>query len=158
MRHHGRVAVAILGIALSGMLACDGTGPEGPPVDSELQCGDPGSPPVECTLPLEQRSRFTITLVSTSCLAPGNTILLISPESDELTDDACYEGAGKTWEYNDAYEAATQLDFRIVSAQAPNPPRFLASGSYPNWTLTFEDGYDTDFDDIVLQVTATPVP
>ena len=33
-----------------------------------------------------------------------------------------------------------------------------ATGTYPVWTLTFEDGGDSDFNDIILRVTATPVP
>jgi hypothetical protein len=34
--------------------------------------------------------------------------------------------------------------------------RWLAAGTFPNWTLDFEDGGDTGFNDMVLQVTATP--
>lgn len=159
MRYDRRVAAAVLTMTLTAAVACNETGPEqGPPVDAELQCGDPGAPPTSCTLPLPEKSKFVVRLVSTSCEARGNKIILTSPEVDELTGDACDESPGKTWTFNGPYPAGTELNFRIESFQQPSPPRFLASGAYPNWSLTFEDGFDTDFNDIVLQVTATAVP
>jgi hypothetical protein len=30
------------------------------------------------------------------------------------------------------------------------------SGSYPEWTLTYEDGADEDFDDMIMTLTALP--
>jgi hypothetical protein len=156
---HFRWIVTTLSVALVAAVgACNTEPDQGPPVDSELQCGDPGAPATACTLPLAQRSSFVVRLVSTSCTARNNKILLISPVQDELTGDACDEDTGKEWEFDGPFEAGTQLNFRIESFQQPNPPRFLASGAYPTWTLTFEDGFDTDFNDIVLQVAATPVP
>ena len=158
MPSHRGAAAALFVVLAAVAGACNTEPDQGPPVDSELQCGDPGAPPTSCTLPIEERSSFRVRLVSTSCTARNNKILLISPVQDELTDDACEEDAGKEWEFEGPFAAGTQLNFRIESFQQPNPPRFLASGAYPTWTLTFEDGFDTDFNDIVLQVTATPVP
>ena len=43
-----------------------------------------------------------------------------------------------------------------MSDQFANPPGLRVTGAYPSWTVSFEDGYDTDFNDIVLTVTATP--
>jgi hypothetical protein len=30
------------------------------------------------------------------------------------------------------------------------------NGAYPVWTLTYEDGYDSDFNDMQLTLTALP--
>jgi hypothetical protein len=37
-----------------------------------------------------------------------------------------------------------------------NPPQLRVSGAYPEWTLTYEDGVDQDFDDLVMTLTALP--
>jgi hypothetical protein len=42
-------------------------------------------------------------------------------------------------------------------------PALHVSGSYPTWTLAFDDGSvggasEPDFDDLVVTVTANPVP
>lgn len=157
MRYTSRVATAMMVAALIGLGACDENEPSGPPIDSELECGDPGAPEA-CTLPLEAQASFQVVLTSTSCAAAGNTVTLTSPLEDELTDDACHETAGKTWNFAGPFAAGTVLNFTIQSFELAGPPSFRASGAYPNWTLTFEDGGDSDFNDIVLQVTATPVP
>ena len=99
-----------------------------------------------------------VTLVSVSCGARNNEIHVIAPETERLTSDACYEQVGKVWEFEGPYAAGTALNFRIDSFEQQNPPAFVSSGAYPEWTLTFEDGGDSDFNDIVLRVTAIPVP
>jgi len=158
MSFHRGFAAAYFALLAAGIGACNTEPDQGDPVDTELQCGDPGAPPTSCTLPLPVRASFQVQLVSTSCTARNNKILVISPVQDELTDDACTETTGKTWDFDGPFEAGSVLNFRIESFEQPNPPRFLASGAYPEWTLTFEDGFDTDFNDIVLRVVATPVP
>jgi hypothetical protein len=44
----------------------------------------------------------------------------------------------------------------VVAPLLKNPPQLRVSGSYPEWVLTYEDGVDQDFDDMVLTVTALP--
>jgi len=36
------------------------------------------------------------------------------------------------------------------------PPRLKVSGEYPVWTLTYEDGGDSDFNDLHMTLTALP--
>jgi hypothetical protein len=133
----------------------DTTGPSGPPVTSSLTCAQPNGTFSQCDLALTQSGGFTITLTSTSCKAHGNTLALTKPANETLTTDGCYQ-TGKTWTYPGPYPAGTLISFQITSAQLPNPASLRAIGSYPSWTLDFEDGGDADFNDMVLQVNATP--
>ena len=158
MRFASRVAALAMVAALTGVVACNENEPSGPPVQAPLECGAPGAPAEACVLPLEQASSFEIELVSTSCTANGNKVVLISPVLDELTNNACDESAGETWNFPGPYAAGTELNFRIESFELASPPSLRATGAYPVWTLTFEDGGDSDFNDIILRVTATPVP
>jgi hypothetical protein len=52
---------------------------------------------------------------------------------------------------------------RVASCPAPcvapllnHPPQLRVSGSYPEWVLTYEDGVDQDFDDLMMTLTALP--
>ena len=144
------IALALLvGVAASK----DSNEPGGDPIDTPLECEVQ-----PCGLPLDAQARFEVTLLSHSCAAHDNEIHVTAPESERLTDDACYEEVNRVWEFDGPYPAGTVLNFRIDSFEQLNPPSFVSSGAYPEWTLTFEDGGDSDFNDIVLQVTATPAP
>lgn len=146
-----RAAIAVA--LVIGVSACkDSNGPSGDPIDTPLQCETE-----PCTLPLEERATVVVTLVSHSCAARENEIHVTSPSQTTLTADACYEAVGRTWDFG-PFNAGTELGFRIDSFEQQNPPAFTKTGAYPQWTLTFEDGGDADFNDIVLQVVATPVP
>jgi hypothetical protein len=158
MRFASRVAALLMVGGLAGVAACNENEPSGPPVEAPLECGAPGSPAEACELPLEQAASFEIELISTSCTADGNKVVLISPVLDELTNNACDEDAGETWNFPGPYAAGTTLNFKIESFELASPPSLRATGAYPVWTLTFEDGGDSDFNDIILRVTATPVP
>lgn len=148
--------VATLTLAACGSGADSPTGPTpGPPVTSSLTCAQPDGTFSQCDLTLAQAGGFTVTLVSTSCNAHGNTLTITKPSNETLTTDGCYQ-TGKTWTYAGPYPAGTLISFQITSAQLPNPAALRASGTFPNWTLDFEDGGDTDFNDMVLQVSATP--
>ena len=61
------------------------------------------------------------------------------------------------WDYSTPINpAGTQIAIEVDSDQFANPPGLHVEGSYPSWTVSFEDGYDTDFNDLVLTVTAIP--
>ncbi len=158
MRFASRVAALLMVAGVTGVVACSENEPSGPPVEAPLECGAPGAPAEACELPLEEEAGFRIELVSTSCTADGNKVILIAPVMDELTDNACDEDAGETWNFPGPYPAGTQLNFRIESFELADPPSLRGTGAYPVRTLTFEDGGDSDFNDIILRVTATPVP
>lgn len=133
-----------------------GTGSNsGPPVTSQLTCMQPSGTSSQCDLTLAVAGGFTITLVSTSCDARGNTLTLLKPESATLLTDGCYSPAGQTWSYPGPYPAGTAISLQIVSPQLQRSPSLQASGSYPTWTINFEDGGDADLNDLVLQVAAT---
>ncbi|HEU4827859.1 MAG TPA: hypothetical protein VFT04_01560 [Gemmatimonadales bacterium] len=155
MRNVRGVRALVALALLLGAAACkDSNEPGGDPIDTPL---DP-CVTQPCGLPLDEQARFEVTLLSHSCAAHDNEIHVIAPESERLTDDACYEEVGKVWAFEGPYAAGTTLNFRIDSFEQLNPPSFVSSGAYPEWTLTFEDGGDSDFNDIVLRVRAIPTP
>ena len=43
----------------------------------------------------------------------------------------------------------------VQSAPLELPTALLVTGSYPLWTLSFEDGGDADYDDLILRVKAS---
>ena len=130
-------------------------GNSGPPVTSQLTCMQPNGTSSQCDLTLSAAGGFTITLVSTSCDARGNTLSLLQPQTATLLTDGCYSPSGQTWSYPGPYPAGTAISLQIVSPQLQRSPSLQATGSYPNWTINFEDGGDADLNDLVLQVTAT---
>ncbi|HET9150706.1 MAG TPA: hypothetical protein VFN83_03215 [Gemmatimonadales bacterium] len=153
-QYYGFAATALVAVTLAAA-ACD-NGPKHP-VDTGL-CGQPGSTR-ECPVATDS-AYFTITLVSTSCVAKGTTITVTSPVSDKLTGDACYQSVPKTWTIGSAsagFPPNTQVNFTIISDQTANPPGFHVAGTYPDWNITFEDGGDTDYNDVVLNVHATAI-
>jgi hypothetical protein len=42
----------------------------------------------------------------------------------------------------------------VESAASRGTPGLLVEGAYPKWTINFEDGSDTDFNDLILEVEA----
>jgi len=64
---------------------------------------------------------------------------------------------GKVWDYSTPINpAGTEINIEIDSDQFASPPSLRVTGTYPAWTVDFEDGYDTDFNDVVLAVEAVP--
>lgn len=139
------------------LAACSGA--EDPPrVTTPLECDTGGGQTSECVLTLPAPASFRITLTSRSCDAINNEILLTSPVTATLTTDACREAVGTQWDYPTVYPTDTEIALEVISDQFANPPGLLVTGDYPNWNVSFEDGYDTDFNDIVLNVEAFPAP
>ncbi|HEX5575910.1 MAG TPA: PKD domain-containing protein [Gemmatimonadales bacterium] len=128
------------------------------PVVTQLSCVDGSAPGgfVACTLKLEQQAGFKVVLNSSSCQAHGNVFRTTIPISGTLTDDGCYEQAGKQLTFLGPFEAGTEISAEVVAPLLANPPRLRVDGAYPVWTLTYEDGADADFDDMNLTLTALP--
>ena len=143
-------AVALLAFAATAAGCSTEPGEE---VETPLECEDGN----ECELPLEEEASFVVTLMSTSCEYAGNEIRITAPVNQLLSSDACYHEVGTEWEFAGPYPAGTELDFSMQSRIIDGQPALRASGAYPVWTINFEDGADTDFNDIVLRVEATPV-
>ena len=128
------------------------------PAVTSLSCVDGSAPGgfVACTLRLEQEAGFKVVLNGTSCQAHGNLFRITAPVTGTLTTDGCYEESGKQLVFAAAFPAGTEISAEMVAPVLNNPPQLRVSGSYPEWTLTYEDGMDQDFNDMVLTLTALP--
>jgi PKD repeat protein len=129
-------------------------------VTTSLTCEDATSPGgfVACKLLLEEPSGFRVVLNSSSCEAHGNVFRITEPVADTLVVDGCYEEAGQEIEFAGPFPAGTEIAAEVIAPLLSNPPALRVSGAYPEWTLSYEDGVDTDFDDLIMTVTALPVP
>ena len=128
------------------------------PIVTSLSCVDGSAPGgfVACTLKLEQEAGFKVVLKSSSCAAHGNIFRITVPVGGTLTDDGCYEEVGKQLSFAGPFPAGTEIGAEVVAPLLQSPPRLKVSGEYPVWTLTYEDGYDNDYDDLQLTLTALP--
>ncbi|HKT59093.1 MAG TPA: PKD domain-containing protein [Gemmatimonadales bacterium] len=136
---------------------------------ASLQCEDaPGTGSfASCDLVLEAAATVTVTLQSRSCDAHGNTFRITEPIQQTLFTDGCYDPAvGSSFDLQDgaAFAAGTHLQAEVVSGATNQltSPALHVTGSYPTWTLSFDDGVggpgEPDFNDLVMTVTAHPVP
>ena len=128
------------------------------PAVTSLSCVDGSAPGgfVACTLRLEQEAGFKVVLNSTSCDAHGNLFRVTAPVAGTLTEDGCYDQIGRQLVFAAAFPAGTEISAEMLAPVLANPPRLRVSGSYPEWVLTYEDGVDQDFDDLVMTLTALP--
>ncbi len=128
------------------------------PAVTSLSCVDGSAPGgfVECTLRLEQEAGFKVVLNSSNCEAHGNVFRVTAPATQTLTNDGCYEQQGKQLVFAAAFPAGTEISAEVVAPLLNYPPQLRVSGSYPEWVLTYEDGVDQDFDDMVMTLTALP--
>jgi PKD repeat protein len=123
---------------------------------------------VDCVLTLVDDAVDTVTLESRECTARNNTFRITEPAEEVLITDGCYSPAvGTTWDLNngDAYAAGTNLNAEVISGSLKQEvaPALRVLGTYPEWTLEFDDGEDAtppepDFNDLVIKIRATPVP
>ena len=120
-----------------------------------------------CVLTLSTAARVTASLVSNSCSATGNEVALTAPAQQTLFADGCTAPVNTTVATNggNPFPAGTTLQFAVRSGFSANaqlvfPPSVRVSGSFPRWTLTFDDGYggagEPDFNDLVILIIATP--
>ena len=149
-----------LALAVAFTVACnnDSTSPSdppGPPIDTKLTCNNPDGSASECNLDLPAGKGFDIVIQSTSCFATDNKLHLLSPVDSLLTSNGCSLKGGEGWSFG-PFQNASTVSLMVTSATLAYPPQLVVSGSYPSWTVTFEDGGDSDMNDIVLKVTATP--
>jgi PKD domain-containing protein len=128
------------------------------PVVTTLSCVDPSAPGgfVACTLKLESEAGFKVVLNASSCEAHGNIFRVTAPVTGTLTSDGCYEEDGKTLLFAGPFPAGTEISAEVVAPLLGNPPKLRVSGEYPRWQLIFEDGFDADFNDLDMTLTALP--
>jgi PKD domain-containing protein len=128
------------------------------PAVTRLSCIDPSAPGgfVACTLSLEAEASLEVVLNSSSCQAHGDIFRVIAPQSATLTSDGCYEADGKTITLPGPFAAGTVINAEVLAPRLQNAPRLRVDGEYPVWHLTFEDGFDSDFNDLDITLTAIP--
>jgi PKD repeat protein len=133
-----------------------------------LQCESaPGTGQfASCSLELLEDATVTVTLENRSCDAHGNLFRITAPIAETLFTDGCYTpDLGEAFDLNQGavFAAGTLLEAEVVSGAANQitAPSLHVTGTYPTWTLSFDDGVggagEPDFDDLVLTVTANPV-
>ena len=138
-----------------------------------LQCEDAAHPGqfASCDLVLDANATVTVNLQSASCTAHGNTFQITEPITATLFTDGCYTptpgspAASFNLNGGGVFAAGTHLKAQVISGSTKQEiaPALHVSGSYPTWTLSFDDGEDAtppepDFNDLVITVTATPAP
>jgi PKD repeat protein len=128
------------------------------PVVTTLSCVDGTAPGgfVACTLKLEAEAGFKVVLNSSSCDAHGNTFRITVPVVGTLTTDGCYQAIGTQLTFAGPFPAGTEINAEVVAPLLAHPPQLRVTGSYPQWTLSYEDGGDTDFNDLIMTLTALP--
>jgi len=99
-------------------------------------------------------------LVRKGCAAHGNTFRITAPVVDTsllmASTDGFYDTDGKQITIPGPFPPLTEISAEIIAARLANPPRLLVNGSYPEWTLTYEDGADADLNDLIITLTGTP--
>jgi len=121
-----------------------------------------------CVLNLTQPARVSAGLVSHSCSAQGNRVVMTAPVTQVIFPDGCVDPVGTVVSINGGavFAANTQLQIAVVSgtlatARLAFTPAIRLTGDFANgWILTFDDGYggpgEPDFNDLVILIKATP--
>jgi len=129
------------------------------PVVTSLSCEDGATPGsyVGCTLKLTAPAGFKVRLVSSECRAHGNVFRITAPVVDTLVKDGCYAAIGTEIIHAEPFQANTEISAEVIAPLLDHPPQLRVTGNYSDgWTLTYEDGEDDDFNDLVLVLTAIP--
>ena len=130
-----------------------------------------GSTP-DCSLELTADAKVTVTLVSSDCELAGNTFKVTitppgggTPVDETLFTDGCHTAPGSSYQLqsNATFATGTTIQAQVVSGgtNLQLPPAVRVTGSYPNWTIEFDDGAQSappepDFNDLVISIVATP--
>lgn len=134
---------------------------------ANLECPDGSS----CTIDVTERSVVTVRMFARACQFDGNKLEIIAPIMQIIFTNGCAEPVGAVYQLNQGnpFEAGTQIQARFTQGTPTTPPptppvapQIRVEGSYPNWTLSIDDGgtgpNEPDYNDIVLTVTATAAP
>jgi PKD repeat protein len=129
----------------------------------------------DCLLDIVDRSIIKLKLIGISCTLNGERVVIPPPSSDQVFLSVCSRTVGDSTKIFGGvgdrafiYEAGTQATIRFVqgtpgrSEPTPGAPMAQLTGSFPSWTIYYEDGAnpalpgEPDFSDVVLQVEAVP--
>jgi PKD repeat protein len=131
----------------------------------------------DCTIDLVSKAIVTVTKTSAlgDCQLIGNAFAIIQPIQQTLFTDGCFVPAGTVYTLNGpnadkSFNGATSIQAQFTqghagpSAPPLGSPQLRLVGTFPDWTIQFDDGGDPtgvgepDFNDIVLAVHAQIVP
>jgi PKD repeat protein len=126
---------------------------------------------VECVLDIPTRSSLVVTVLGVNCDLAAQKVNTPPPVAQDVFLNVCRTNVGDSagiFAGNDEgrylYDAGTQARIRFhqgTSTHALNPPGGRLEGTYPNWTISLEDGDhpgapgEPDFADLVLGIQAT---
>jgi hypothetical protein len=129
---------------------------------------------VECVLDITARSTLKLKLLGVNCdlrTNPASRITTPPPIGDQVFLSVCWRTAGEELgifggrlDELIVFEAGTQARIWFTQGDANrllNPPEGHLEGTFPDWTINFEDGDhpgapgEPDFTDVVLGVHAT---
>lgn len=129
----------------------------------------PVAPPASALLTLTQASKVSVTLVSSSCSALGNDVIVTAPITQTIVTNGCFTppvGVAVPLNGGATFAANTVLQVSVLSGLSGTtklitPPAIRVTGDFTTgWTLTFDDGFggagEPDFNDLVILVKATP--
>ena len=126
---------------------------------------------VDCTLDIAARSIIRMTLSVVSCDLQGQRVTIPPPIGDQTWLNVCSRTAGQTLgiyggpeDKAIVFEAGSQVRIRFTQGTGGvlGAPAAQLAGTFPNWTINFEDGHnpaaagEPDFTDIVLVIEAQP--
>ena len=120
-----------------------------------------------CTLALATASRVTATLLSHSCGARNNQVVITAPVTQTIFGDGCFDATGVGIAVNggSTFAAGTVLQVEVRSGTVGTssltfPPTIRVAGDFTNgWTLTFDDGPAVPANptnDLVILIRAAP--
>ncbi len=126
------------------------------------------APSATANLTLPQAARVTATIVSSSCGAVNDQVVITAPIRQTVFANGCFDPLAMTVSLNgnNVFAAGTVLQVDVLSGTLGSsilisPPTIRLTGNFANgWTLTFDDGYggpgEPDFNDLVILIKATP--
>jgi PKD repeat protein len=127
---------------------------------------------VTCELSITQPSNVTLTLTGEDCQLSGNNVVILQPYSQNAFFNTCSLTPGAQYTIRDAAGAPRVISVGVLrirmhqgtagaGSPAPGAPAARVEGTYPNWTISIDDGGnpggpgEPDFTDVVLSVQAT---
>jgi PKD repeat protein len=148
--------------------------PVSPPPHVPEGCATTGNR-IDCAFDITVRSHVRLTLLGVSCDLDGQRVVIPPPIGDQSFLGVCKRTAGEFYKiyggpHDSAivFEVGSQARIRFVQGTpdggqpAVAPPAAQVTGTFPLWTINFEDGAnpggagEPDFTDVVLKVEAVP--